>query len=96
MSIIHIDDLLDADPRGHYNDIGVPAVANMAVGFQAAAMDANAWSAASKNVKLAIFRLLSMMALTRAFGQYLDSQNLSDEASYWRMGELMSSPSSTP
>ena len=49
----------------------------MAVGFQAAGIEANAWSTASKNIKPAIFRRLSMMALTRAFGQYLDSQNLS-------------------
>src|SRR6185436_2199930 len=37
ISILLIDDLLDADPRGEYHRLGMPAVANLAAAFQAAA-----------------------------------------------------------
>jgi geranylgeranyl pyrophosphate synthase len=92
MSIIHIDDMLDADPRGLYQEIGMPAVANVAAAFQAAGLEAIARANLEQDVKLAALRGLNLMALTTAYGQYLDVQNPADEAAYWRLVQTKSSP----
>ena len=92
ISIILVDDMLDDDPRGEYHRIGSGRAANLALAFQAAAMDALVKSEASSAVQQAALDSLNRMMLTTAYGQELDIQNPSDEASYWRVVENKSAP----
>ena len=92
ISIILIDDLLDADPRGAHHRLGGPAAANLAAAFQTAALEAIAHSAAQPHIQLAALRSLNAAALTTALGQQWDAQNPADEAAYWRVVETKSAP----
>ena len=92
MSIIHVDDMLDADPRGLYHELGMPAVANLSVAFQAAGLEAISKSDTRRSVKLAAVRALNLMTLTTAYGQYLDGRRVVDEAAYWHLVRTKSSP----
>src|ERR1044071_860970 len=40
VGILLVDDMLDADPRGDYHQLGMPAASNLACFFQAAALQA--------------------------------------------------------
>jgi geranylgeranyl pyrophosphate synthase len=92
-SIILIDDMLDHDPRGEYRRIGSGAAANLAAMFQAIALDVVAQCPTlSPTAKLSILHSLNQTAMTTACGQYLDSQNLGDEAGYWNLVRAKSSP----
>jgi len=92
LSIILIDDLLDADPRGEYHRIGAPATANLAVALQAAGLEVIMQSEADPIIKSAAVDSLNQMTLTTALGQYLDVQNCADEDAYWRLVRTKSSP----
>jgi len=94
ISIILIDDMLDADPRGEYRAIGEGAAANLAAAFQAAALDilSEDGQAGDPAARLAASRSLNRMLLTTALGQWLDSRNPADEASYWKVVETKSAP----
>ncbi len=94
ISIILIDDMLDADPRGEHLRVGAPFAANLAAAFQAAMLEAvsRADAAYDGPAKLAAIQHLNQMMLVTAFGQYLDAQNPTDEASYWRVVETKSAP----
>ncbi|CAG0977437.1 Octaprenyl diphosphate synthase [Anaerolineae bacterium] len=92
LSIILIDDLLDADPRGEYQRIGAPAAANFAAALQSAGLEVIMSSEASESVKLAALSSLNQMLLMTAFGQYGDVQNPSDEGAYWQVVQHKSSP----
>jgi octaprenyl-diphosphate synthase len=94
LSIILIDDLLDNDPRGEYQQIGQPATANLAAALQAAAIEVIARDEllSEASVRLAVISSLNRMILATAHGQYLDTQNLTEEASYWRVVESKSAP----
>jgi geranylgeranyl pyrophosphate synthase len=93
ISVVLVDDLLDADPRGLYHQLGAPAVANMALAFQSAAqyvMSQDHWS--SKANKQIAFQSLVWAGLSTAWGQYLDAKVLEDEVDYWRVVRAKSSP----
>lgn len=92
ISIILVDDMLDDDPRGEYHRIGYGKAANFAIAFQAAGVDALLGSTARAPVKLEALNSLNRMISTTAYGQELDIQNPSDEASYWRVVENKSAP----
>jgi len=94
ISIILIDDLLDADPRGEHQTLGLPAAANLAAAFQAAALEVISAKEGIDDpaAKQAAWRSLNQMMLTTAFGQYLDIQNPADEAAYWKVVETKSAP----
>jgi len=92
LSIILIDDLLDADPRGEYQRLGAPAAANLAAAFQAAGLEAIEQSDIASTTKLSALQSLNAMALTTALGQYWDTLNPADEESYWRLVRTKSSP----
>jgi len=92
ISIILIDDLLDADPRGEYRRLGAPAVANLAAAFQAAGLEAILQCEAEPAAKLAAVHSLCQMAMTTALGQYGDTQNPGDEPAYWRIVRTKSAP----
>jgi geranylgeranyl pyrophosphate synthase len=92
ISIILIDDLLDADPRGEHQRLGAPAVANLAAAFQAAALDALAQSDVNADAKWAAVICLNSMLLTTALGQHRDTRNPTDEAAYWQVVQTKSAP----
>jgi geranylgeranyl pyrophosphate synthase len=91
-SIILVDDMLDADPRGEYHRIGMPAAANMACALQAAGMQAIAGCEAEPGTKLAALGSLNRMILATTLGQSWDVQAPADEAAYWRVVRTKSSP----
>jgi geranylgeranyl pyrophosphate synthase len=96
MSIIHIDDLLDSDPRGLYKKEGMPAVANLAAALQSLSLEALMRGNLAQDRTVDALRNLNWTALVTAYGQALDEQNLSDEAvdedAYWRLVRMKSSP----
>lgn len=93
ISIVLIDDMLDADPRGEHHQIGAAATANLAAAFQALGVEVIAQCPTlAANAKLSILHHLNQMALSTACGQYLDTQNLVDEAGYWRLVQTKSAP----
>jgi geranylgeranyl pyrophosphate synthase len=92
ISIILVDDMLDADPRGEYHRIGMPTAANMACAFQAAGLEAIACSRAEPGVKMMALRSMNQMTLTTALGQSWDVQCPTDEATFWRVVKTKSSP----
>jgi geranylgeranyl pyrophosphate synthase len=92
ISIILIDDLLDADPRGEYHRLGQPAAANLAIGLQAAGLQAVTESEATPATRLAVLGCLNGMMLATALGQHWDTQNPLDEDAYWRLVAAKSSP----
>jgi geranylgeranyl diphosphate synthase type I len=92
ISIILVDDMLDADPRGEYHGIGMAAAANLGVAFQAVGLDAVNHSKAALSIILTASRALNRMIMTTAYGQHLDTQNPGDEAAYWHLVQTKSSP----
>ena len=91
-SIILIDDLLDADPRGEYHRLGMPAAANLAVALQALGLEVLAQAPADPAARLAAMGSFNRAALHIALGQQLDTENPTDEAAYWRVVEAKSAP----
>jgi geranylgeranyl pyrophosphate synthase len=92
ISLILIDDMLDADPRGEHQRIGAPAAANIASAFQAVGLEIIAQSEIAPEAKLAVLLSLNQMVLTTTLGQYWDTQNPATEATYWRIVQTKSSP----
>ncbi|MGQ0602699.1 MAG: polyprenyl synthetase family protein [Anaerolineales bacterium] len=90
VSIILIDDLLDADPRGEHHRLEAPAVANLAAAFQATALEAILQSNLAPAIQIRVVRSLNTMLEDVAFGQHLDTLALADEAHYWRVTGLKS------
>lgn len=95
ISIILVDDLLDDDPRGEYLLRGAPAVANLALGFQALGLDVlhrhPPLGGLAAEVAVGLDGL-NEMAFSTAFGQYQDGLNPADEASYWQVVTAKSTP----
>lgn len=92
ISIVLIDDLLDVDPRGEHHRVGAPAAANMAVAFQAAAIELLVQSTFAQPVQYQMVTRLNAMVLDTAYGQYLDTQNPEDEDRYWKVVRTKSAP----
>lgn len=92
LGLVLVDDMLDEDPRGVYVKLGHAAIANLAWAFQAAAFRLVEEAPVEVERRAAISACLARMALTSAFGQNLDVQNLSGEDDYWRVVQTKSSP----
>lgn len=90
VSIIFVDDLLDADPRGEYHRIGAGGAANLALAFQAAGCEAIFSGNATLEARLSAIEALNEMAARTALGQQLDVLNTADEPGYWRVVEAKS------
>ena len=75
ISILLVDDMLDADMRGEHHRLGQPVTANLAIAFKAAGLAAVAQSEITPLSKLAMMVSLNKMMLTTAVGQYLDVKN---------------------
>lgn len=91
-SILLLDDMLDADPKGEYHHLGQPATANMAAALQAIGLEAIARTPQPPANKLAMLQRLNQMMLTTALGQHWDVQNPQEEAAYWRVVRTKSAP----
>ena len=92
LSLMLVDDMLDEDPRGMYHQLGQAATANFAFAFQSAAFYMIEQASVEAEQRAAICASLAQMALTVAFGQNLDAQNLVGEEGYWRVAETKSAP----
>lgn len=92
IGIVLIDDILDADPRGLYRQIGTAAAANLASAFQATGLEAIIHSRVNPKTKLAILAALNKMVHKTALGQYWDVRNLATEEDYWYIVRTKSSP----
>jgi geranylgeranyl pyrophosphate synthase len=87
-----VDDMLDEDPRGVYHMLGQAATANLAFASQAAAFRVIEQAPVDAGRRAAAYASLARMALTTAFGQNLDAQNLREEEGYWRVVETKTAP----
>lgn len=93
IGIVLVDDMLDADERGEYRKLGEPAVANMAVALQSAALSVIAESKLNKNTKLLAIEAVNEMFLATTIGQYWDVNSIvQDEDDYWKIAKAKSSP----
>lgn len=90
LSLVLVDDMLDEDPRGVYLQLGGAATANLAFAFQAAAFRVIENAPVEADRRAAVCASMARAALTGAFGQYLDVQNLSGEEDYWRVVQAKS------
>lgn len=90
VSIILIDDLLDADPRGEHHRLGPPLVANLAAALQAAGLEVVFRSDLPSTTQLCVVHCLNRMLADVAFGQNLDTLARAEEAHYWRVAALKS------
>jgi geranylgeranyl pyrophosphate synthase len=91
LSILFVDDMLDEDPRGIHHKLGDAAAANLSFAFQAAAFRVIANTPVDAGRRVGVMDNLAQMALTMAYGQDLDSQNLSGEDNYWKVTRAKSS-----
>ncbi|HEX9115266.1 MAG TPA: polyprenyl synthetase family protein [Anaerolineae bacterium] len=92
ISIILVDDILDNDPRGEYHRLGEGRAANIALAFEAAALDLLARAPVDGERRALACAAVARAALTTARGQDLDVQNLRGEENYWRVVKTKSTP----
>ena len=94
IGILLVDDMLDADPRGTYHHLGMPAVSNLACAFQAAALSAIRQCSQDPASCLVALTSFNAMFLSTAFGQFLDACAHApvDESAYWQVIRTKSSP----
>jgi len=86
-----IDDMLDQDPRGEHLRLGDAAAANLSFAFQAATYKLISQTPVDAERRSAVLACFAQMALTIAYGQELDKQNLSGEENYWKVTHAKSS-----
>lgn len=92
LSLMLVDDMLDKDPRGVYVQLGSADTSNLAFAFQAAAFRVIEEALIGAEQRATVYASLARMALSSAFGQNLDAQNLSGEESYWQVVRTKSAP----
>jgi geranylgeranyl diphosphate synthase type I len=92
LGLLLVDDMLDEDPRGVYLQLGQAATANLAFAFQAAAFRVIEQAPVDAERRTAVYASLAQMALTTAFGQKLDAQNLQGEENYWTTVRAKTAP----
>ncbi len=92
IGILLVDDMLDADPRGAYHQLGMPGTSDLACAFQAAALSALGYAIQEPAAQQHAMVRFNEMFLSTAFGQFLDVQASSDEDVYWQVAQAKSSP----
>jgi len=92
ISIILVDDMLDEEPEGEHQRMGVGRAANLALALQSAAMVLVDQCPVSPAQRSAASRCLAQMCLDTAAGQELDVSNLEGEENYWRVVRAKSTP----
>jgi geranylgeranyl pyrophosphate synthase len=92
ISIILVDDILDEEPDGEHQRMGVGRAANLALALQAAATVLVDRCPVDPARRARAAACLSQMCLDTAAGQELDVRNLRGEESYWRVVRAKSTP----
>lgn len=85
ISIILVDDMLDHDPRGEFQTIGVGQTANLASTFLTAGQQAILRSQTGWKIKFNALKGLNEMLQAVSYGQYLDMLTPPDEDAYWQI-----------
>jgi geranylgeranyl pyrophosphate synthase len=91
LSILLVDDMLDQDPRGEHLKVGDAMAANLSFAFQAIAFRVIANTPVDAGRRAAVMDALAQMALTMAYGQDMDTRNLTGEENYWKVTHAKSS-----
>lgn len=84
ISIHLVDDMLDEDPKGDYHHLGAGRTANLGLAFQAAGHLLLDDPGIEAHVRAALHAGFARMSIGTAFGQDMDSRELSSEEEYWR------------
>lgn len=92
LSIILIDDMLDADPKGQHHRWGHSTISNMASALQSTGLEAIVRSPYAGNAKGLMLTNLNQMVLQTAVGQNRDMQNPQNEDEYWAVTRAKSAP----
>ncbi|MCS7312962.1 MAG: polyprenyl synthetase family protein [Acidobacteria bacterium] len=92
ISIILVDDILDQDPRGIYQEMGEGAAANLALAFQASAFRCLERAPVEAERRTTLLAALAETVFRTAVGQHLDARCWGDEADYWRVLRTKSTP----
>jgi geranylgeranyl pyrophosphate synthase len=92
ISIHLVDDMLDLDVKGDYRRLGEGRTANLALAFQAAGHRLLDDPALPASTRASLQASLAGMALGTAFGQGLDSHEVTGEEEYWRVVEAKTPP----
>lgn len=92
MSILLVDDILDEDPHGAYQQMGEGRAANLATALHAAGMEILLECDAPPQTRSAMAVSASRMMSRTAYGQELDVHNPDTEEAYWEMVKGKSSP----
>ncbi|MBI1294808.1 hypothetical protein GC175_07605 [bacterium] len=92
ISIILVDDILDEEPEGIYQQLGSGETANLALALQAASSLLLAQCEVNDAAKISAVVALNRMILRTAAGQQLDTSNLTTEKDYWHVVSAKSSP----
>lgn len=92
ISILLIDDMLDGDPRGVHQTLGMPGAANLALAFFSIGLRAVSWTDLPHEILFPVLNQFISMMATTTFGQSLDVQGPKSEEEYWRIVRLKSSP----
>jgi geranylgeranyl pyrophosphate synthase len=85
LSILLVDDMLDQDPRGVHLKVGDAVAANISFAFQSASFRMLASTPVDAERRAAVMQAFAEMGLAMAYGQDLDSRNLSGEENYWKV-----------
>ena len=93
-SIHLVDDMLDDEPDGWHERLGVGATANLALALQAAAAQLIERAPISADRRVLAHAAVARAAVATARGQALDSQPpaVFDEAAYWRVVDAKTPP----
>jgi len=83
---IHIvDDILDEDPKGIYQELGPGRAANLALALQAVASRVIESAGLPAGREAAILTRIAQISLDTAYGQELDLGDVTDEEHYWKV-----------
>lgn len=85
LAIHLVDDMLDDDPRGLYRRLGAGTAANLALALQAAGHRELDQAPVAAGTRALLNGSLARMAFATAYGQSLDSREVTDEAEYWQV-----------
>jgi geranylgeranyl pyrophosphate synthase len=97
LSIVLVDDMLDADPKGRHHQFGSAETANLALALQALSYGLLDKTGIDAQGLTAIHVRLQQMNLRTAYGQHLDAGEVAGESDYWHIVDAKSAslPSST-
>lgn len=91
-SIIFIDDILDDEPDGLYQQMGVGRTANLSMALHAASLLLLDRCNVAVERRDIAKQTLSQLAMQTSVGQEMDVQNIEDESDYWRVVQGKSVP----